>query len=66
MIIYIKIDGRDKPKMKILVQNRDFVGRILLGGRTCLGGLPSKFRKPYWNPVKKAGHIRCPKPDTPI
>jgi hypothetical protein len=27
--------------------------RFLLRSRTCLGGLPDKSRKPYWNPVKR-------------
>jgi hypothetical protein len=48
-------------KMKILIQNRIFAGRP-----ECPGGLPDKSRKPYWNPVKKDGHIRCPKSDTPV
>jgi hypothetical protein len=37
---------------------------FLLGGRTCPGGLPDKSGKPYWNPMEKVGHIRCPKLDT--
>jgi hypothetical protein len=36
--------------------------RFFIGGRTSPGGLPDKSRKPYWNPVRKAGHVRCPKP----
>jgi hypothetical protein len=59
MITEIKIDGRHKPKMKILIQNG-----IFIGGRTNPVGLPDKSVKPCWNPVREAEQVRCPKPDT--
>jgi hypothetical protein len=36
----------------------------LIGDLTSPERLPDKFRKPYWNPVIKAGHIWCPKLDS--
>ncbi len=40
--------------------------RFLIGGRTSLEGWPDKSGNPYWNPVRKAGHVRCLKPDSPV
>jgi hypothetical protein len=59
MIIYIKIDGRDKPKMKILIQNRDFVGRPNMSGRITeqvQKTLLEPGEKGQTYPVSKTGH----------
>jgi len=40
--------------------------RFLIGGRTSPEGWPDKSGNPYWNPVRKAGYVRCQKPDSPV
>jgi hypothetical protein len=48
-------------------QKEDFDPKkdFLLRSRTCLGGLPNKSRKPYWNPVKRPD-ISDDQTDSPV
>jgi hypothetical protein len=39
---------------------------FFIGGWTSTGGSPDKSRKPYWNLVRRVGHVRCPKLDNPV
>jgi hypothetical protein len=59
MITKIKIDGRDKPKMKILIQNGIFAERLDMSGR-----VTRQIRKSILEFDEKGGHIRCPKLDS--
>jgi hypothetical protein len=40
--------------MKILIQNGILARRA------------DKSGKPYWNPMRRVGHVRCPKLDSPV
>ena len=61
-------DHRDQVYLKRSTNLRRFCMklRFLIGGRTCLEGWPDKSGNPYWNPVRRAGHVRGPKPDSPV
>jgi hypothetical protein len=38
----------------------------LIGYRTSLEGGPDMSRILYWNPVRKARQVQCPKLDSPV
>ena len=61
-ITEIKCIWRDQPILRKFCMKL----RFLMGGRTCLEGWPDKSGNPYWNPVRRAGHVRGPKPDSPV
>jgi hypothetical protein len=54
MITEIKKNWRDKPNIKDLIKIEIFDRR------------PDKSGKPYWNPMRKAGQVRCLKLDSLI
>jgi hypothetical protein len=61
MITKIKIDGRDKPKMKILIQIEIFAKRPDMSK-----WITRQVQKTLLESDEEAGHIRCPKLDSPV
>jgi hypothetical protein len=55
------MDGRDKQEMRIFEKTEDFDTRPKKSAR-----INGKVRKTLLESGGEVGHIRCPKPDSPV